>query len=122
MSTLNDVADTDIMNMMTNPMVCGYHSGAAGLLGTLEEYGKFAQMYVNGGIYNGVRILKEETVKWMTGEGIPHNSTLLKKLLDQRGIKAELEIGLVGDHGFGDGTDTDVDGWPERAIRFIETL
>lgn len=50
------------------------------------------------------------------------NSTLLKKLLDQRGIKAELEIGLVGDHGFGDGTDTDVEGWPKRAIHFIEEL
>lgn len=50
------------------------------------------------------------------------NSTLLKNLLAQRGIKAELEIGLVGDHGFGDGTDTDVEGWPERAIGFMETL
>lgn len=70
--TLTDVADTDAMCMMTDPLICGYHSGGAGLLGTLEEYGKFAQMYVNGGIYNGARILKEETVKRMAGEGIPH--------------------------------------------------
>lgn len=69
---LTDVSDTDPMCMMVNPLVCGYCSGGAGLFGTLEEYGKLAQMYVNGGIYNGVRILKEETVKRMSGEGVPH--------------------------------------------------
>lgn len=50
------------------------------------------------------------------------NSTLLKTLLDQKKIPAELEIGLVGEHGFGDGTGTDVEGWPERAAAFLERL
>lgn len=50
------------------------------------------------------------------------NSVLLKELLDQHEIKAKLEIGLTGNHGFGDGTDTDVEGWPGRAIQFVESL
>ncbi len=50
------------------------------------------------------------------------NSTLLKTLLDQQKIPAKLEIGVVGEHGFGDGTGTDVEGWPERAIAFLESL
>lgn len=50
------------------------------------------------------------------------NSTLLKTLLDEQKIPAKLEIGLVGEHGFGDGTGTDVEGWPERAIEFLENL
>ena len=50
------------------------------------------------------------------------NSTLLKSLLDQQKVPAELEIGLAGEHGFGDGTGTDVEGWPERAAAFLERL
>ena len=39
--------------------------GGWGLTSTLDDYMKFAQMLVNGGIWNNKRILKEETVKLM---------------------------------------------------------
>ena len=45
--------------------------GGSGLSGTAMDYAKFAQMLVNGGELNGVRILKQETVKKMTTNQLP---------------------------------------------------
>ena len=43
-----------------------YESGGAGLISTVEDYIKFADMLASGGIgYNGYRILKEDTVNIM---------------------------------------------------------
>jgi acetyl esterase/lipase len=50
------------------------------------------------------------------------NSIKMKETLDAYRIPAEMEIGINGKHGFGDGADTDVAGWPERAISFVEKL
>lgn len=43
-----------------------YEAGGAGLASTLDDYMKFARMLLNGGVLNGTRILKEETVKFFT--------------------------------------------------------
>jgi len=45
--------------------------GGSGLSATAMDYAKFAQMLVNGGELNGVRILKPETVKLMTTNHLP---------------------------------------------------
>lgn len=50
------------------------------------------------------------------------NAIRLKELLDENKIPSELELGEKGEHGFGDGRGTDVEGWPERAISFLERL
>ena len=50
------------------------------------------------------------------------NSELMKQRLDSTGIPSILEEGKHAAHGFGDGTGTDVEGWPERAMRFLESL
>ena len=42
-----------------------WHCGAAGLASTMDDYRKFAEMLQNGGIWNGRRVLKEETVRKM---------------------------------------------------------
>jgi CubicO group peptidase (beta-lactamase class C family) len=42
-----------------------YTSGAAGLLGTLSDYSRFAQMLLNEGELDGARILEAETVRQM---------------------------------------------------------
>ena len=39
---------------------------SGGMISTAMDYAIFCQMFLNGGIYNGQRILKEETVKLMT--------------------------------------------------------
>jgi CubicO group peptidase (beta-lactamase class C family) len=43
-----------------------YFSGGAGLTGTAWDYAIFLQTMLNGGIYNGVRILSPRTVQLMT--------------------------------------------------------
>lgn len=43
-----------------------YLSGGAGLCSTAFDYLRFCQMLLNGGELNGVRLLREDTVKMMT--------------------------------------------------------
>ncbi|MEZ0485012.1 serine hydrolase domain-containing protein [Fibrella aquatica] len=42
-----------------------YFSGGAGLVGTVEDYAKFCQLFLNGGTFNGRRILARKTVDMM---------------------------------------------------------
>jgi len=43
-----------------------YYSGGAGLSSTTYDYAVFLQMFLNGGTYNGNRILSRSTVRMMT--------------------------------------------------------
>lgn len=43
-----------------------FASGGAGLASTLDDYARFAQMLLNDGELDGVRILKPQTVKYFT--------------------------------------------------------
>ena len=45
-------------------------SGGAGLVGTVGDYARFAQMLLNGGLYEGRRYLKSETVALMASDHI----------------------------------------------------
>jgi CubicO group peptidase (beta-lactamase class C family) len=47
-----------------------YFSGGAGLSSTALDYGIFCQMLLNGGTYNGVRILSPHTIRMMTSNQI----------------------------------------------------
>jgi CubicO group peptidase (beta-lactamase class C family) len=52
-----------------------YFSGGAGLSSTVEDYAKFLQLFLNGGQYNGVRLLSRKTVELMlTDQHIPNQS------------------------------------------------
>ena len=44
-----------------------FFSGGAGLSSTVEDYAIFLQMYLNGGEYNGVRLLSRTTMKSIMG-------------------------------------------------------
>jgi CubicO group peptidase (beta-lactamase class C family) len=46
-------------------------AGGTGLISTAEDYYRFAQMLVNGGEYNGARILSRKTVELMTANHVP---------------------------------------------------
>jgi len=50
-------------------------SGGGGLVSTLDDYGKFGQMLLNGGELNGVRVLKESTVKMIMSNQIPSTAS-----------------------------------------------
>ena len=43
-----------------------YEAGGAGLASTIDDYKRFSQMLLNGGIYKGTRILSPKTVEYMT--------------------------------------------------------
>lgn len=65
-NSLTDVTKTDEPWKMVNPLINGYYSGSAGMFGSVEAYDRFAAMLAGGGMLDGVRILKEETVKKMS--------------------------------------------------------
>ncbi len=46
---------------------------SGGMISTARDYAVFCQMFLNGGIYNGVRVLKEETAKLIT---FPHTASI----------------------------------------------
>jgi CubicO group peptidase (beta-lactamase class C family) len=69
-----------------------FFSGGAGLSSTTEDYAKFLQMYLNGGIYNGKRILSSHTIKMiMTNQ--------VGDLLGDGGKDYGLAFGLVDENG-----------------------
>jgi CubicO group peptidase (beta-lactamase class C family) len=47
-----------------------WESGGAGMVGTIGDYARFAQMLLNGGTFGGKRYLKPETVALMTSDHI----------------------------------------------------
>jgi CubicO group peptidase (beta-lactamase class C family) len=57
-----------------------WESGGAGMIGTIGDYAHFAQMLLNGGVLDGRRYLKPETIAQMTSDhigaatGIGHDS------------------------------------------------
>ena len=60
-------------NMLNGPVVANYplvnsiyYSGGAGLSSSIYDYAVFLQMLLNGGLYDGARILSRNTVRMMT--------------------------------------------------------
>ncbi|MCG6189292.1 serine hydrolase domain-containing protein [Maribellus maritimus] len=50
-------------------------SGGGGSVATVEDYSRFAQMLLNGGEFEGARILNESTVKMMMSDQLPKEVT-----------------------------------------------
>ncbi|MBS1241554.1 MAG: beta-lactamase [Gemmatimonadetes bacterium] len=58
------------------PKLAGtYFSGGAGLSGPVEDYARFLQLFLNGGEYNGVRLLSPKTVQMMLTDQLPGMDT-----------------------------------------------
>lgn len=54
-----------------------YQSGGGGLVSTIDDYAKFAQMLLEGGQYNGHRVLEAETVKLMMSDHLAADTNFL---------------------------------------------
>ncbi len=94
-----------------------FASGGAGLVSTVDDYMRFAHMLLQGGIYDGGRVLEEHTVRFMVNGGLLRNQQLemekqfthirgytysnLLRILQEEG-KA-LHMGQAGEYGW--------DGW-----------
>ena len=50
------------------------------------------------------------------------NSYVLNERLEELGIPHAMENPKTAGHGFGDGSGSDAEGWPERALAFIEKM
>jgi CubicO group peptidase (beta-lactamase class C family) len=84
---------------------------SGGMISTARDYAVFCQMFLNGGIYNGKRILKEQTVKVMT---IPHTASIYRSEERERrnsfyGYGWSVDKAGVFSHGGSDGTAALVD-------------
>jgi len=64
-----------------------YFSGGGGLVSTIYDYAVFLQMLLNGGEYNGVRLLAHNTVRMMTMNQIGD-------LFVNLGVKSENKFGF----------------------------
>ena len=69
-----------------------FFSGGAGLSSTATDYAKFLQMYLNGGTYNGHRLLSRTTIQSMMGNQIGD-------LWGDSGKYYGLAFGVVDDKG-----------------------
>lgn len=73
-------------------------SGGGGLVSTLEDYLHFCQMLLNNGEYNGLRILKDTTVKLMTMNHFPNNNSFQEmrfiKTIDPEMLWWDIEHGM----------------------------
>lgn len=63
--------------------VNAYQSGGGGLVSTLPDYAKFAKMMLNGGVYEGKRILDEATVKAMMSDQMDADDTFMMPWLGE---------------------------------------
>jgi CubicO group peptidase (beta-lactamase class C family) len=74
--TANKTGQTVVMekepvgDFMSEPKI---HNAGGGLVSTMQDYFSFAQMMLNGGEINGVRILSRKTIKYMSSNHLPDN-------------------------------------------------
>jgi CubicO group peptidase (beta-lactamase class C family) len=69
-----------------------YTSGGQGLASTIDDYLAFARMLLEGGSLNGARVLRRESVRWMT------TNRLTRTQLEQAPSSG---VGLAPGRGFG---------------------
>ena len=50
-----------------------FESGGAGLVSTIDDYARFAQMLLNGGCLDGVRVMSSRTVEFLTSGSLLTN-------------------------------------------------
>jgi CubicO group peptidase (beta-lactamase class C family) len=85
-----------------------FFSGGAGLVSTALDYAKFLQMYLNGGVYNGKRLLSRTTVNLILSDQIeklfgPNSDSgfgLAFSILNDNGFKKG-NRGSTGTYGWG---------------------
>ena len=65
------ITEIDMGGVIFGDVPLTYYAAGAGMVGTLDNYMKFAAMLYNKGEYNGVRILKPETVELMDTPSLP---------------------------------------------------
>lgn len=60
-------------NCVFDMFPCTHFVGGAGLVSVIDDYSVFAEMLLNGGEYNGKRIISENSVKLMSTPHVPES-------------------------------------------------
>ena len=105
-----------------NAYALGGVAGHAGLFSTAADLSVFAQMMLNGGVYNGVRIVSEETVRLFTTRAVRTSTRALG--WDTAGDSVESGTGAgsyLSEHAFGHTGFTGTSIWvdPDREMFVI---
>ena len=72
-----------------------WESGGAGMIGTIGDYARFAQMLLNGGTLDGRRYLKPETVALMTSDHIGPGTGIKRDQFDFPGPDSGFGLGFA---------------------------
>src|SRR6266581_2638787 len=72
-----------------------WESGGAGMIGTIGDYARFAQMLLNGGTLDGRRYLKARTVARMTSDHIGPETRIARDQYDFPGRDSGFGLGLA---------------------------
>lgn len=72
-----------------------FESGGGGLVSTMDDYGRFAQMLVNQGELDGARILKPETIELMRTNVLRDGQNLSSLGVNQGDVYPGLGMGLT---------------------------
>ena len=89
------------------PVAYPFARGSGGMISTAWDYAIFAQMFLNGGIYDGARIIEPQTAKLMTSPKMQSSGE------GGYGYGWRIADGTYG-HGGSDGTNAWID--PQREI------
>jgi CubicO group peptidase (beta-lactamase class C family) len=96
----------------------GFAAGGSGIFSTIGDYARFAQMLLNGGELDGVRILGKKTVELMTANHLNHLARVTHPPSDSDGfglgvsvrldVARSNELGSVGRFGWNGAATTSV--------------
>lgn len=95
--TANKQGQTVLMNkeplgdFLTDPEI---HNAGGGLVSTMQDYFVFAQMLLNGGEYNGKRVLGRKAVEYLTSNHLPEHLTPFNKESTGEGYALAMSVTL----------------------------
>jgi CubicO group peptidase (beta-lactamase class C family) len=72
-----------------------WESGGAGMVGTIGDYARFAQMLLNGGTFEGRRYLKPETIALMTSDHIGPETNIARDYFYFPGANSGFGLGFA---------------------------
>src|SRR3981189_2180670 len=72
-----------------------WKSGGAGMVGTIGDYARFAQMLLNSGAFDGRRYLKSETIALMTSDHIGPETKIARDYLYFPGASSGFGLGFA---------------------------
>ena len=87
-----DLAPNPSREYFTKP---AFFSGGGGLVSTAMDYTRFAEMMLNGGELQGVRILKPETIELMHTNQLPDGIDFINPMIGNPGNTFGIDVAIV---------------------------